>query len=405
MEGNMSYHFLSSPVVSAKFGNVFPQNQEKIWIRKYDEPSGNWINMDASEKMNRGKGYSFYMEIPSTTAGFEGKLNRGIYDSAFCTNYGSSGNLNFDGWNLVGNPYPSAIDWDHPELIKTGLDNQIAIWSALDGNYRYWNGSTGSITNGIIPSTQGFFVKANMANAQLLFTPQCRIHSNQPYYKSVNTQSLVLEITSALNSYKDAAYIQHIDGATNRFESSYDAFKLPGLEIAPELYTMDGQYKLSINALDLSQTPTIPVYFKPGADATYHITANGMETIPGNDPIWLEDLQSGTRQNLRQNASYSFNAMKSDASGRFKLSFGTVGLEENPSETMKIYSEGKSVIILSGTEGTYTVSLINMMGEIIMKQQFTGAGMKQFTPGVAAGVYIVNIESSGTYTNCKVVLN
>lgn len=405
MEGNMAYHFLSSPVVSTKFGDIFPQNQSNIWIRRYDEPSGNWVNMDASEKMKKGKGYSFYMEIPSTTAGFEGKLNRGIYDSAFCTNYGSSGNLNFDGWNLVGNPYPSAIDWDHPELIKTGLDNQIAIWSALDGNYRYWNGSTGSITNGIIPSTQGFFVKANMANAQLLFTPQCRIHSNQPYYKSANNQSIGLEITSTFNSYRDATYIQHVEGATNKFESSFDAFKLPGLETAPELYTMDGQYKLSINALDLSQASTIPVYFRPGADATYHITAKGMETIPGNEPIWLEDLKAGIRQNLRQNAEYSFASSKEDELGRFKLTLGTVGVEGVEMSGIEVLAMNSAIRVTTPANFEGAIYVYDLLGKLVAEKKGVNAGLTSINMNVAHATYLVKVVSAQYSITRKVFIN
>ena len=70
------------------------------------------------------------------------------------------------GFNLIGNPYPSPIDWDAAAgWTKTNIDNALYYFKAsttdqYGGTYStYINGisATGGTTN-IIPSMQGFFV-------------------------------------------------------------------------------------------------------------------------------------------------------------------------------------------------------------------------------------------------------
>ena len=71
------------------------------------------------------------------------------------------------GFNLVGNPYPSPIDWDAATgWTKTNIDNALYYFKAsgtdqYSGTYStYVNGmfqAMGVSTN-IIPSMQGFFV-------------------------------------------------------------------------------------------------------------------------------------------------------------------------------------------------------------------------------------------------------
>ena len=124
--------------------------------------------------MTVGSGYLVAYPADLTKA-FTGALNDGAISPALTyTLAGSSG------WNLVGNPYPSAIDWDMVSSM-TGLDNAVYVWDNANQNYKEWVAGVGDLTDGIIPAMQGFFVKANAASPTLTFQNSQRVHSGSAY--------------------------------------------------------------------------------------------------------------------------------------------------------------------------------------------------------------------------------
>jgi hypothetical protein len=74
------------------------------------------------------------------------------------------------GWNLVGNPTPSSINWNSSSgWTKTNVDSTIYVWDPNDttGGYKVWNGHYGNLGSGIIAPSQAFWVHANNANPSL----------------------------------------------------------------------------------------------------------------------------------------------------------------------------------------------------------------------------------------------
>lgn len=75
----------------------------------------------------------------------------------------ASAGLIEDGWNLLNNPYCSAIDWDSPSWTKTNVDNAIYVYDRINDYYASYVGPIGMLpgvgTNGgtnIIASSQAF---------------------------------------------------------------------------------------------------------------------------------------------------------------------------------------------------------------------------------------------------------
>jgi hypothetical protein len=74
------------------------------------------------------------------------------------------------GWNLVGNPTPSTINWNSSSgWTKTNMDSTIYIWDPNDttGGYKVWNGYAGNLRSGLIAPLQSFWVKANASGPSL----------------------------------------------------------------------------------------------------------------------------------------------------------------------------------------------------------------------------------------------
>ena len=77
-----------------------------------------------------------------------------------------------DGWSMVGNPYPSAIDWDdNLNITKVGVDDAIYIWNPQEGQMDSYSGGVGLFdATGIIASSQAFWVQGTNVTASIQVT-------------------------------------------------------------------------------------------------------------------------------------------------------------------------------------------------------------------------------------------
>ncbi|MBK7213170.1 MAG: hypothetical protein IPH88_07735 [Bacteroidales bacterium] len=200
------YHYISSPVQATTFGNVFPINQTAVWAYQYDEPTGDWMNLTIANSLAVGTGYSVRMDVPQTAL-FAGSLNANPVTFNL-SNLSTSTNADRQGWNLVGNPFSSALDWN--QMSTSGVVGGVYVWNGL--GYVSYNGGVGALTGGIIPSVNGFFVKAGNALSSVTIPLAARVHSNIPFYKESFTNLLSLKAEG--NNYIDETFVNFNDAAT-----------------------------------------------------------------------------------------------------------------------------------------------------------------------------------------------
>ena len=154
----------------------------------------------------------------------------------------------------------------------------------------FYAGGTGSLTDGIIPSAQGFFVKATGSSPSLTIPTAARVHSSQSFYKNEIANLLRLDIVNNVNAYTDATFIRFDENATSGYDDGMDAYKLDGDETAPMIYTVSGDSRLSINTLkNANQNPELILYFKAGVNGEYNLTASNVGSFNQTE-IYLEDL-------------------------------------------------------------------------------------------------------------------
>jgi hypothetical protein len=181
-----SWHFLSPPIPGAQSG-LFTGS----YLYSFDEPTDSWVNIVSQNvTLNDMQGYSNWTPNGSPLlVTFTGPLHNGPFSIPVTRNTTQTD----AGWNLVGNPYPSSLDWDAAGWTKTNVNNTIYYYSGSGGtsNYKYYIGSGGETpgvgTNGgtkYIPPMQGFFIHVNSGNTTgtLGVSNNERVHSNQAYY-------------------------------------------------------------------------------------------------------------------------------------------------------------------------------------------------------------------------------
>lgn len=398
---NQQFHFLSSPMgyPEPAFGGVFTDNQNGIWARKYDEFSGDWQNLPASALLNPGTAYSMQM-TQNQTAGFIGILNSAAVTTRLL--YNNPGNdPDRAGWNLVGNPFPSAIDWDMVSV--NAAEQSIYAWNGTQ--YITWNGTIGALTNGIVPAQSGVFIKASepgfIFNRDVTIPLPARVHSNRPFLKESVANTLELEVDG--NGYRDVTYIRFNKNATKGFDTYADAHKLRGIEEAPQLFSWSGTYPLSINELPLAFNETIDLGFSCAASGAYAITANGLSGFDPSVRLLLEDKKTSSITDLSLNPGYTFDYQAGEIPDRFRLHIaGGSAIPEQNSIFVWYHNNLLSVSNPSGIAGE--LHLFDLAGRVVLSSPLGKDDLTVMPVSLKPGVYLAGISAVNFKLTRKIIV-
>ncbi len=390
---NSRWYYLTPPVTDATAG-VFMGFYLKYW----DETINDWVYItNAGDPLLSGKGYASWLPGNNdTTIIYEGTLRTGDYNPVLSLSGDTASGY---GWNLIGNGFPSAFDWDDPSVSKTNIDNTVYFWDGTQ--YLTYNGTTHVGSSGAtqyISPQQGFFVHAYDNNPQLTITQASRIHKSQQFLKKINKSvDNLLRIHVTGNNLKDETIILFTEQATNGFDHTYDAYKLQGIEEAPMLYTGSWQYKYAMNVQPLdSPVDAVPLGFKAGTEGVYTLSMEGVGNFPEDLVISLEDKKTNQLINLRTDSVYTFSAVTTDNPERFVLYFDATAMEtpELPdnAENLHVYAGKDKTIYLKQLNGTPllgTLKIYDMMGRLLETENLTGNKIQIIKTGVPAGFYLL----------------
>jgi hypothetical protein len=395
------YWYVTQPVTSAT-ANVFLHT----WLFTYNETASSWDAFieDETTPLNMMKGYAVWTSsenpwhfgwdpMGDTTTSFDGILNTG----AIGTSLTKGGN----GWNFVGNPYASAVNWEATGWTKTGLaTNSYSVWDgATYGTYTAGSGGSNGTTK-YIPAGQGFFVQTN-AVGSLGVTNMVREHNGLAFWKSDETMLKRLSLTISNGSINDETVIYFNEAATPELDYTFDARKLMA-PAAPQAFTMLGTDKMAINTFNsLTQTPKVIMGVNIPEAGEYTITASNFESFDASTPIYLEDQLTGQKVNLREMNTFTFTA-EEGTSERFAVHFAeyqSIG-DGLTSEVIGIYAIDQVVYVdYSAVKGE--IAIYNILGQEISR---TGAvnGLNMISVPQGNTVYIVKVISDNTTVTKKV---
>ncbi|MCF8404847.1 MAG: hypothetical protein K9H58_12935 [Bacteroidales bacterium] len=410
------WHMISSPVSSA-LADVYTG----CYLLKWGESDSTWSYITSlSDPLTTTKGYFVWSEssISSPTdVEYSGLLNTGNQTATGLTYTSGSGKGN--GWNLVGNPYPSALEWTST-WTKSNIDATMYIYDGTQ--YLTWNynlGGYGTLGNGYIPSTQAFWVKANASGPSLTIPNSQRTHASQSFYKgSEDTYPNIFSGIVEGNGYIDKAIIGMNDYATNNFDSEFDAYKLFGIEDAPQLFASINTTKASTNIFETitSANYTVDLGLIVGASEKYILEFGDLENFDPQYNIYLEDKLSSpiglALYNLRKNPIYKFNAEPGQVENRFKIHFVKTSESKEPTMPGKdsntivnIYSHQKDVYVNYLSETGATAVVYDIMGREITRKSIEANQLNKIQVSAERGYYIVKIISSLNTSSSKVYLN
>lgn len=384
------YHLVSVPINSATY-------LSEVWLYSYLftylESSDSWFAWDVptTNILNPKEGAMVYYPnyisgTTSRTYNISGQLNNGEYSPTITT----SGN----GYNLVPNPYPSAINWDL--VTQTNVENSIWIFNPDTKTYGVYNGSgTNGVTN-IIPVGQAFFVKAS--GSGLTFDNTIRLHNHKAFMKSQESTNNEFHLQVIGGEGSDELVVKLRDDATFGKDNQYDAVKFYSDLKVPQIssFTETNDDLLSINTIPFTTNAiTIPVRFELNTSGEVSFIGSGFESF-GDVSIRLEDTKENTTVKLEKTPVYTFQHETGDDPLRFKLHIlSTVGVNEPASNNgSMVYVVDRNIHILypSGSNQG-EACLLDMQGRELTRFSLSGSGNDVFNTTVASGIYIVRLTN------------
>ncbi|MDZ7807178.1 MAG: T9SS type A sorting domain-containing protein [Gracilimonas sp.] len=230
-------------------------------------------------------------------------------------------NENSDGWNLVGNPFASSLDWDNPGWTKTNIDNVLYVWNPVTNDYFYWNGIGGGnldgtkLGNGIIRPFQAFWVKANADNPVLSVDQSART-TGGTFLSKNNKEPEVIALELSSGEYSKPTHITLSPGGRTQ-KDDRDAIRLLPFETNTYLEfftTLDDGTQLAINNLarDFGKEVKIPLHvggFENGIpiNGSFTIKLHNLDELPQGWSITLKDKETDQQIDLKDQETYTFD--------------------------------------------------------------------------------------------------
>ena len=401
------WHYVSAPI-SHPTADLFWGSA----LYEFDETSASWVSKKAGDNLSICKGYdAYYKPTAAGVVSYSGTFITGNQSTSISYT-GAAG----EGWNLVGNPYPSFLDWDASSgWTKSNVNNAVYVWNPDISNVTTYVGGVG--TNGgtrYVAPSQGFFVRVNTGGGSIAMTNSTRTHTTATSFRQ-NAKDNMLKLKISGNGYSDEAIVCFDPYATDDFDGNYDAFKVKSFNIlTPQIYTRSADLEeLSINTFaGLNENVSIPLIAEVGSTGDYEISVNVAE-FDEYTQLYLEDLQDGQIYDLQQESKLNFKLDVHDNPERFIIHFTplqtvetqtTNGIDESEKENLNIYSNNKHVYIDIYELEHAQVSIYNMLGDEIYNGSLTTSMNKVNLDNTPGGYYIVNVKDSEYDYSQKIVI-
>ncbi|MFM1795030.1 MAG: hypothetical protein RL642_1415 [Bacteroidota bacterium] len=316
------------------------------------------------------------------------------------------------GINLIGNPYPSTIDWN---AVSKGSNVDVGYmtydpgvtgkgWTAAP-RYRAYNGTTGGAGQ-YISSGQGFLVYTSAnSNNSITFEENDKVTNvGGGFFAEKLTNHLIVSFVYD-SIYYDEAYLHFRPDATN-YKDRFDIVQLlnPTVNVATIDSTGKSYNINSLGTLEKKRSVYVNIANNPVSD--YKIKFNDLGTF-ANHQVFLKDNFKNETIEIFEGKEYPISITSdplSNANNRLELVFepisaslkrisniNLISLETNPViEKLVLNNNGATEI------GTAQINIINTTGQLIDTKAWETNLSDSFeyqTQKLSTGIYFIEIAS------------
>lgn len=422
------YSVVGSPVAGASTAGL------GTLVYSYNEAAafgpGRFVEVLTPETMAGGDAYfsAFTGDVV-----FMGAPHTGNVDVALTYDAGHGADA---GFNLVSNPYPSAIDYEALVTNNTGIDGTVYLWDdggsdmgqRDDADYITVNmigevataaagsGRDGDF-NGNIGSAQGFFVKANAAAQTLSFNNEMKVagmNADINYFRKGQEKSAIQSVKVALTSesgFRNESLIGFVDDATVGFDRLYDAYKMDGSN-GVQLYSLLNDNAMSIQGLPIEEEMIIPMGIALEESGKYTFSLDFTKDLAEGKVVYLEDTKLNKTINLSELSSYTFSSSVTSGDSRFNLivsSAAVLSTDDVVNSDLKVMYTRSNITIASQNLNVKNanVSVLDLSGALLFNKAINGLEENtsidfQFD---AHKIYILKVSTSENTLVSKILFN
>ena len=437
---NKGYHYISSPVDNGSASGLsgvkalyYYNEMDTSWKRDIG-----WVSQSTSGILQNAKGYACNV-TSATTKSFTGVPNTGDVTISVSNspnmNGRAMGYTDCDGWNLIGNPYPSCVNANYflSYAGNSGISGTLYFWDDdqtggqgynRNTDYASYNvlgatsatgGGSGVLPEGMIAPGQAFFVRLPSSGATTLYF-QNWMRTNNPnshfYIPVIKTErsSTRFSLRNNHNHFNDLI-IGFADDATDGFDKLYDGEKMKAHPYT-SFYSILNQNEMAIQGLSYpTSTKIVPLGMDVKIEGQYEIKLEEKAKMPNNLKIVLEDRYLNVFTDLTNGKNkYTFKiSLKGIYDHRFFIHYIPyqgpilVDINENDVQDFEVYSSD-NIVYISNPEGKIIeYSIYDIAGKQVFKGKSENAITQQTID--ITGVYIVVINVNGLNKSYKVFIN
>lgn len=381
-----------------------------------------------------GKGY--LIRTPDSHPAYvEGNLGTAINAEFTGTPYNQNVNVALSavntGFNLVGNPYPSAISISQLFTLNS---------NAIDGTIWFWrkrNGASGSgyatstgmgVTsaqpeaaalnpNGVIGAGQGFFVKVKSAPTQTTLNFDNTLRSSVTggsFFRNSNASSDEVErhrIWLNLSNGSEVigqTLLGYMTGATAGVDYGIEGKYFNDSPIAFTSYLENQEFAIQGRSLPFTTEDVVPMSFKTDVAGNYSITIDHVDGLfAGSQDIFLKDNFTGQIHNIKA-SGYSFATEAGVFNNRFEIAYRSllgVDVPTIAANNIVVYKQNGSLVINSGAYIMNKIELYDISGRLVYSRNNVDAATAVISNlAIANQVLVVKITTAENGTaNKKIV--
>ncbi len=410
-----NFHLISNPTNSTAITALTAYTADT-----WDELNAQWDPLTASSTLSTMVGYNVrhggnteynaYLEFSGTD------FNDGS-KSISVTNANTGDNTY--GWNLVGNPYPSAIDWNASGWDRTGINSTIYQYNPGGGWYSYSHSTgEGDANARYAQAGQGFFVFCESSSATLGVSNDVRVSSSTSFLKEESKTrsektSLKLNITNDI--LEDNTYIVFFPGATEGYDSEFDGPKLFGTNInLPQIYSvLETNENLAINVLPITEMTNIsedyyvPVGFNTKINNTFTFSIADTTNFPDSLDLLLVDYEADERIDLLNN-DYEFYATTGTYNNRFAICISPesgTGINNLNNSIYTYVNNSELYVNQENTLKNGRIIVTDILGKTIINKSLTSKTTHIFRIPEKTNIFVVNIYTDNQFVYRKKLIN